>query len=362
MPHNGRSINLLLVEDNDDDYAMFDHFAKQSHELISDVSRADSLASAISHLENGDFDVIVLDLALKESRGIPTLTSVLEYCKQIPVVVLTDMDKSSIGYDAVQNGAQDFLPKSQLNKEYIEKSVRFAIERHERMEALQERNKEVVLALKEKEVLLKEVHHRVKNNLQVISSLLRLQSGGIEDEGVKIIFDNTRDRVEAMALVHENLYQSTSLSRINLSQYLDSLTNNLLRTYAVSEIDFKLDLESDKVVLPVDKAVPLALIMNEVVSNSLKHGFPNQKAGSISLNFHFDSAQTANIEVIDDGVGLPKNFNLENSESMGLVLIKVLSQQLGGSSNYYTKDEKTIFNLTFPIRDPEEEDEDHQLS
>ncbi len=183
------------------------------------------------------------------------------------------------------------------------------------------------LALREKEVLLKEVHHRVKNNLQIINSLLSLQAEAISDERVKAAFAESQMRIRAMALIHETLYSSGDLGRIDVRAYCTRLTNALVRGYSqtAQKVEVQLDIPSG-LVLPLDAAVPCGLIINELVTNSFKYAFPDSRSGHILLRVEQEDGKWT-LQVGDDGVGLPE-MDLENVHSTGLQLVTGLCDQL----------------------------------
>ncbi len=186
-------------------------------------------------------------------------------------------------------------------------------------------------SLKEKEVLLKEIHHRVKNNLQIISSLLNLQSGYIQDKHAGEMFKESRNRVKSMALIHEKLYQSKDLARIDFADYIRHLTAHLLRSYSVHSPTVNLKVNVDKVLLDIDTALPCGLIINELVSNALKHAFPTGKAGEICVDLHKDQEGKLVLVVGDNGTGLPPEFDFRHTESLGLQLVSTLTDQLEGT-------------------------------
>ncbi len=203
--------------------------------------------------------------------------------------------------------------------------------------------------LHDKEMLMKEIHHRVKNNLMVISSLLSLQSRYIKDEESKEIFKESQNRAQSMALIHERLYRSSDMKSIDFVDYIRSLTRDLFDTYSTQEdrIDLKMDVEDVEV--DIDNAVPLGLIINEMVTNSLKYAFPNERAGTISISFHKQKDQYL-LEVSDDGVGIPEEFEVEKSDSLGMMLINSLTTQIGGELEM-ERSPGTTFRIKF--KDPE---------
>ncbi len=190
---------------------------------------------------------------------------------------------------------------------------------------------QIQASLREKEVLLQEIHHRVKNNLQVISSLLDLQSQQIEESAMLEVFRESQNRVKSMALVHEKLYQSKNFAKINFAEYTESLVKYLFKAYELQSGHITLKLYIDEVTLNIDTAIPCGLIINELVSNALKHAFPDNQSGTITISLHSDINQNLTLIVKDDGVGLPMDWDFKNTKSLGLQLVKVLTKQLKGT-------------------------------
>ena len=197
-----------------------------------------------------------------------------------------------------------------------------------------EKDRQIRLALKEKEILLQEVHHRVKNNLQVISSLMSLQKSFVDDPKLIQILEESQSRIATMSYIHESLYRNTDFSSISFAEYLERLSTNLISSYSTPDCDVKLETKLENVFLALDQAIPSGLIVNELVSNALKHAFIGKKEGSITLSIsktpYKEDAdkEKIEIEVSDNGVGLPDNFNLKKNDSLGLYLIQALTEQL----------------------------------
>ncbi len=189
--------------------------------------------------------------------------------------------------------------------------------------------KRILDALREKEVLLREIHHRVKNNMQVISSLLRLQSARFTEAEVREAFLESQGRIKSMALVHEKLYMTKDLSRIDFADYIKSLTSTIFASHEEDgRIALKLDL--DKVYLDINTAVPCGLILNELILNALKHAFPNNRRGRIRVELRENEKEIIRLTVRDDGIGLPEGCKPGKVESLGFQIIALLAEQLRG--------------------------------
>jgi len=202
-------------------------------------------------------------------------------------------------------------------------------------------------SLAEKEVLLKEVHHRVKNNLQVISSLLHLQSKQTKDPETLGMFLESMYRVRSMALVHERLYQSEDLSGVDAAEYFRDLASYLHRSYGATSGQVSLKVDVDPVSLGIDVAIPCGLIISELVSNALKHAFPDGRPGQVLVRLHLAQGRGCTLVVGDDGIGLPEDLDLETTESLGLHLVSRLVAQLEGSINL-DRSGGTTYKITFP--------------
>lgn len=211
--------------------------------------------------------------------------------------------------------------------------------------------KKMQTSLDEKETLLKEVHHRVKNNMQIISSLLSLQSQQADNQQTKEAVEICRRRVKTMALIHEKLYRSNNLSEIDFADYLRDLTSDLnhARPQNITNINIIIDAES--IFLPVDAAIPCGLIVNELVTNAVKHAFTEKHQGIIRISFKRQDEMLC-LTVNDNGQGFPKDFNIDQTDTLGLTLVANLTRQLNASSNYHSND-GFLYSLTFEIDMPE---------
>lgn len=200
-------------------------------------------------------------------------------------------------------------------------------------------------SLEEKEMLLKEIHHRVKNNLMIISSLLNLQSSYIKDKTSKDIFKESQNRARSMALIHERLYQATDLKRIDFGDYIRTLTNELFRTYAGDFGLIELKINVEDIFLDINTAIPLGLIVNELITNSLKHAFPEGMNGEINVDFH-PKDDHYEFTVKDNGIGFPNDLDFKNTESLGLQIINNLTDQIDGEIKL-NRNHGTEFKITF---------------
>lgn len=207
--------------------------------------------------------------------------------------------------------------------------------------------------LREKEVLLKEVHHRVKNNLQIISSLLRMQSR-LVDGCTANLFQEAQNRVQSIAIIHEHLYQSGDISHIDFEEYVQILVNHLMRSYGVDPAQIRLCLDLEPIELGLNTAIPCGLIINELVSNSLKYAFFNTKMGEIKICLYYQLernslAQNGGVLIVEDnGVGFPADLNWKSSRSLGLRIVCTLVEQIGGSISLH-RDRGTAFRISFPL-------------
>jgi len=199
-------------------------------------------------------------------------------------------------------------------------------------------------SLKEKELLLQEVHHRVKNNLMIISSLLNLQSRYINDEDVLNMIKDSQSRARSMAIIHEKLYSCRDLKRINFGEYIESITEDLFNTYSTnSHVSLRMDV--DYLMLDINTCLPMGLIVNELVSNSLKYAFPEGRAGCVTVRFH-GGPESYVLEGGDDGVGLPEDLDIDHGDSMGMELVSSFTHQLKGEMELIRKN-GTCFRIRF---------------
>lgn len=201
-------------------------------------------------------------------------------------------------------------------------------------------------SLQEKEVLLKEIYHRVKNNLLVVSSMLEIQANSFEDPKIITMFQHSQHRLHSMALVHEQLYRSQNLKEIDLSEYIAALVDKLSASYDISEAGIKFVIDTENIYINIETANSCGLIVNELAANALEHAFANSQNGNIWISLKKQENSQIMLQVRDDGVGLPENFDLLDTDSLGLKLVRILTRQIEGDLKISTNN-GTCFTMTF---------------
>ena len=228
----------------------------------------------------------------------------------------------------------------------ITTSKNLEIELIEREKNLQEMTKILENSLYEKDALMREIHHRVKNNLQIISSITMIHEKSTDEEAVKTVFKEFQLRIKAMAQIHETLYRSEDLENVDVSNYIHNLIDNLVLSYELDTKRIKLVLEIANIQMNLSKAMHLGLIINELVSNAFKYAFPNNSTGQININLIDFDDETIELYVFDDGIGIPKDFDLANPRSMGMKIVKISTKQLKGKM-VLTKKDGTCWKIIF---------------
>ncbi|MBN2412714.1 response regulator [candidate division KSB1 bacterium] len=308
-------------------------------------------------------DVVLMDIQMPKMDGLKAAQKIQKNCPT-PVVILTAHESLDLIEKASYMGVGAYITKPPKKIE-IERAVIIAIARHKDMMELKRLNDKLKKELtnrkkaedklknlvREKEVLLKEIHHRVKNNFMIISSLLNLQSNQTNNTKIKDILQESYHRVNSMALIHERLYQAPDLAKIDFRKYIENLIKDLFHTYRMNSEKIQLKMNIENISLDINKAIPCGLIVNELVSNSLKHGFPvsHKKNGQIEVSMR---TLGKNIELIvkDNGIGFPAGFDYKESNSLGLRLVTILAEgQLTGKLNVENK-EGTFVKINIPLK------------
>jgi len=297
-------------------------------------------------------DCLLLDYKLSEMNGLEFLRRLQEGSATEPdfaVVMLTGWASEQDAVDAVKAGAQDYLAKDRITADGLSLAIQKAMQKVSVLRVLRQERDRLARSLEEKEVLLREVHHRVKNNLQVIASLLRLQAGAMGSPELTAALEDSQHRVESMAMVHEQLYESSDLREVNLEKHAKQLMTNLFDSYGVDAARMRgsvaISLASGQpLLLDVHRAIPAGLILNELISNSLKHAFPGGRSGSITVEGEQRGGKVT-LVVRDDGVGLPATP--QKHGSLGLQIVEILARQLRAVLTI-ERGSGATFRLTFP--------------
>ncbi|RPI16702.1 MAG: response regulator [Ignavibacteriae bacterium] len=337
-----KKINILHLEDDPFDSELIESEMRTGG-IDFDYTQVDTKVSFIDAIKNEKFDLILADYKLPTFNGSEALKLAQEICPDIPFIIISGTLGDDIAVEMVKNGATDYVLKQRLLRlvPVIERAIL------ESEEKLKRKNAENLIrqSLRDKEILLKEIHHRVKNNLQIISSIIKLQASYSTDPHTKDICKDLQTRVMAMALIHQKLYQTESLSKIDFKDYLQKLVFQLVNVYRLSEQQIFVNLNLENLELDVDTAVPCGMLISEIVSNSLKHAFPNGNNGEISIKVDKQESYYM-LNVKDNGIGLPNDKDLTSAHSLGMQLIKSLTAQLAGTLNIKTN-HGTEYNIKF---------------
>jgi len=295
---------------------------KESVTILNPAENKECRKCPYKHLSEG-FGIFMVSLRFeKEIYGVFGVT--------VPKNLATDEEALSL-FEEIANDIAFALHKIDLETE------------HETAREL------IAKSLKEKKILLQEIHHRVKNNMQIITSLLRLQSGYVIDTEDRKMFEESTNRVKSMALIHEKLYRSEDFEKIDFGEYVRALTRNLIISYGVSPGKVKLESKIDDVMLNITEAIPLGLIINELFTNSLKYAFPEERIGKITVELKDDNGELV-LVVSDDGVGLPPDFDIEKCNSLGMELVVTLTRQIKAKMEF-KNDNGTVFIFRFRPKD-----------
>lgn len=320
---NSKPLNVLLIEDNMADYVLVrEAIASMPYQNLQ-LQWAENFDDGLKRLLSGDYDVCLLDYRLGPDDGLDLLSAAVNQGCTTPIIFLTGYDDYQVDLEAMRRGAVDYVPKSSLNPSLLERAIRYALAHWRSTQRLQE-------SLREKDVLLVEIHHRVKNNLQIISSMLKLQGRRIQNDEARSVLDRCCDRVRSMALIHDKLYHSKNVSAIDFGEFLPELANDLLHSHGIHPGRISLKLECKRALLTLESAVPCGLIVNELISNAFKHAFPQDRKGEILLKFEEIAGNRLQLIVADNGVGASEQQVYAPGGKLGLELVRSFVRQLSG--------------------------------
>jgi len=335
-------LRLLHVEDSLSDAAFTERALTKAGYTVDSV-RVVNAREMRAALAKQPWDLIIADYRLPEFDAPSALSLLHESARDIPFIVVSGAMGEDLAVAMMRAGAQDYLLKDDLARlaPAVEREIRDARTRRQREQAetalseSEERftaqraalDRQTAL-LQQRETMLREIHHRVKNNMQVMSSLLNLQSRVASNPDTSRMLQENQNRIQSMALLHEILYQSEDLALVDFSKYVRRMVDHLFRSYGVDNRQIRLHAELDSVALELDDALPCGLLISEVISNSLKHGFPEGREGEVRILLRPQSSNTLSLVLSDNGVGLPDELDWTTSRSLGLRLVRALAQQL----------------------------------
>ncbi len=378
-------IRILAVDDKEENLTPLKSILESpSCTVTTALSGRDALRLI---MQEEAFTLILLDVRMPDMDGFEIATMIRQSDRNanIPIIFLTaydanneDIRKGYIlgGVDFIQKPFNMEILKAKVevfadlhckdleirrqSKQLSTANVKLADTNRKLMERQQELADKVIdlekaeeqirKSLAEKEVLMKEIHHRVKNNLQVISSLIGLQSDGLKDESVRKILQNMISRVRSIALVHEKLCQTSDLAHIDFGEYARSLLNKIWSANGTNTTDLRMTLDIQSVSLSTDTAVTCGLILNELVVNALEHAFQGRVDGEVTVSLHNGDDRRIHLCVADNGVGLPAGFDLRQTKSLGLRLVQMLSKQIDANVGLGDGD-GTRFEIVFELQD-----------
>ena len=340
-------LRLLHVEDSAGDAALTERaLVRAGYEVLSE--RVENAAKMRAALAGQSWDLILADYRLPGFDAPAALAILRESGLDIPFIVVSGAIGEELAVAIMRAGAHDYLLKEDLARlgPAVERELKEAKSRQERSiaeRALNESQERIrtqaaaierqAEALQQRETMLREIHHRVKNNMQVMSSLLSLQSRAASNLETKRMLEDNQNRIQSMALLHEILYQSSDLAIVDFSKYLLRMVDHLFRSYGVDSQRIRLEADLDPIGLELDDALPSGLLISEVISNSLKHAFPDGREGQVRILLRRPCASTVRLALSDNGIGLPEHLNWTTSRSLGLRLVRALADQLRASLN-----------------------------
>jgi two-component sensor histidine kinase len=342
-------IKVLLIEDNPQDLRLIKEMLSEVNNPSFELIGADRLEKGLKILLNDDFDILLLDLSLPDSTGLDTFASVYEQAPEIPIIILTGFDDEDTAIKAVREGAQDYMVKGQVNSLLLSRSISYAIERkliedelirhryylnelvEKRTEELEETNQCLQEEVKEKQILIEEIYRRIQFTLQIITGIIGITPSTLKDEDINELNIKSQTRANAIMKLNEILEKSEDFALVNFNKYTDDLLKYLVDIYAIDEDQFKVDLDMDGVLIDISTAIPLGLILNELLSDKFKDQF--QECGiKISLN-----SLSGNVKLKINYKGDCEETVNKEEDQPYLQLIKTLLGQFNGSIEFSEK-------------------------
>ncbi|MEX0772731.1 MAG: histidine kinase dimerization/phosphoacceptor domain -containing protein [Balneolales bacterium] len=350
--------NILLIDDDEQKHFLIKNILEDSSlNLITCTSGEDGLRQLLKE----EFAVILLDVNMPGMDGFETAQLIRNRpkTKYTPIIFITAYDHTDMDVVAGYSiGAVDFI-FSPIKREILKAKIMAFVDLYRKtqqieyqkteLEELRDHLEETVAkrtsaleaeiairktaekkikdSLVEKEVLLAEIHHRVKNNLAIVSALLRLEMKNIKEKKLQDILDSSMSRIESISMIHEKLYKAESFSHLKFKQYIEDLVDNIFSYHDSNYKNISVDMNIEDILINLNQAIPCALILNELLNNAYKHAFKNKEKGNLSITIA-ENNNRVTLTVQDDGVGLPPGFAIEKSETLGTQLVSILTQQL----------------------------------
>ena len=362
IEYDGGPATLALILDITDQFEAEEKL-KQRTKLVETIVNSISLGIAVKEIDSGNYAFINKEvrfiLGLNENDYLD-IERILKKGKNLSNQKnnLTDLIKTDTGHQAQENlfwenieiltkaGEKKYISAKKIPLEDQNLVIYTIQDITDRIKS----EKFLKSSLAEKEILLREIHHRVKNNLQTISSLLDLQAESITEPTIIEAFRSSQNRIKSMALIHERLYKSENLSKIKAEEYIEKLIDYLEGTYHFPSWDIEITTDIKSLFLNIDIAIPCGLIINELVSNSIKYAFPKNRKGRISVSLQPDDMDNLNLTIKDNGIGIPLAMDTLNSQSLGLQLVNLLVKQLNGTMDIDGTNGTTV-RIVFPKPD-----------
>jgi two-component sensor histidine kinase len=338
-------MKIMIVDESAAERKLCRRLLEEAHTPQLEFVEAATAVAGLETAQAVKLDCILLEYQLPDMNGLEFLARLNRDQGVAPaVVMLTGVTTEQVVVEALKAGAQDYLIKDRITSGSLDIAIKNATHKVSLMRALQADRDRLAQSLAEKDVLLQELHHRVKNNLQVVASLLRLQAE--DGQAAADALRESQLRVETMALIHEQLYQSGDLRRVSVVEHAGLLMNNLLSVYGVDRSRISGEVVMEPLALGVDQAIPAGLILNELMSNALKHAFPAGRHGRIVVAGGLSNGR-AEMTVWNNGVELPEEFDLQKGTSLGLRIVQILARQLKGTLDI-DRNGGTAFRISFP--------------
>ncbi len=337
------TLKILHLEDGEDDATLI--FEKlRSEGIACEMTRVQTREAFVQAMDRSDWDLILADYSLPSFDGISALKLAVEKQPDLPFIFVTGSLGEELAVATLKSGATDYILKHRLDR--LPQAVVRARRESEAAQAKKEADRNLKASLREKEVLLQEVHHRVHNNLQIVCSLLGMQSGATDNPSLVSALRKSQGRVQSMATAHLMLDGSAGLKDIDFAQFIHRLAGGVSPDNSGDRERIRLVFELEPLRIEIDRAVPCGLILNELLSNALNHAFPNGRGGEIRVSLK-QRERSIRLGVEDNGVGLLEPYSRSGeAASLGLNIVEVLTRQLGGSLDV-TSGPGTRFVLKF---------------